>query len=105
MIGENWTPSVQGNQELNVERGTDLHRADEEGLSSCTDDFAEVTPISIGSFTPTLTLQVVVPTNQWARISALASAEAECVGPFACDLDASTTTQLAISSPNGSLVS
>ncbi len=104
LIGPTWVPSVQGSQNLDVERGADLHWADEEGLPDCTDDFAVVTPISVGSFAPSLTLQVVVPTNQWARVSVATSAEADCVGPFACDLDATASADISVTSPNATLV-
>ncbi len=104
-IGQSWVPSVQGGQALDVERSSDLHWADEEGLPDCSDDFAEVTAGAVGTLAPSLTLQVVVPTNQWSRVSASASASASCLGPFRCDLDASAPAAISITSPNGSLVS
>lgn len=103
-IGPNWVASIQGSEGLAVERSSDLHWADEEGLPDCSDDFAEVTAGAVGALAPTLTLQVVVPTNQWSRVTATASASASCFGPFHCNLDASAPVDLAITSPNGSLV-
>lgn len=103
-VGPSWVPSVQGGQSLHVERSADLHWADEEGLPDCSDDFAEVTAGAVGTLAPTLTLQVVVPTNQWARVSASTNAAASCLGPFSCNLDASAPATISVTSPNGSLV-
>lgn len=102
--GQSWFPSIQGGQSLEVERSSDLHWADEEGLPDCSDDFAEVTAGAVGTLAPSLALQVVVPTNQWSRVSASASATASCFGPFHCDLDASAPATISITSPNGTLV-
>lgn len=102
--GQDWIPTVQGGQSLEVERSSDLHWADEEGFPDCSDDFAEVTAGAVGSLAPSLTLQLVVPTNQWSRVSASASASASCFGPFHCDLDASAPATISITSPNGTLV-
>jgi hypothetical protein len=59
---------------------------------------------STGSLASSLTLQVDVPTNQWTRVSASASAEASCIGPFSCNLHATMPAQISITSPNGTLV-
>ncbi len=103
-IGQQWVASIFGGESLDVERLSDFHWADEEGFPDCSDDFAEVTPGATGTLAPSLALQVVVPTNQWARVSASATATASCLGPFHCDLDASAPAQITITSPNGTLV-
>jgi len=103
-VGQSWVPSIQGGQSLHVERSSDLHWADEEGLPDCSDDFAEVTPGSVGVLAPSLSLQVVVPTNRWTRVSASTSTMASCLGPFRCDLDAMAPAQISVTSPNGTLV-
>lgn len=103
-VGQNWVPSIQGGQSLEVERSSDLHWADEEGYPDCSDDFAEVTAGAVGTLAPSLTLQVVVPTNQWSRVSASATASASCFGPFRCDLDAAAPATISITSPNATLV-
>ncbi len=102
--GQNWFPTIQGGQSLNVERFSDFHWADEEGFPDCSDDFAEVTAGAVGTLSPSLALQLVVPTNQWTHVSASTSTTASCLGPFHCDLDASAAAQISITSPNGTLV-
>jgi len=102
--GGNWFPTLSATEGLEVERGADLHWADEEGFPDCSDDFAEVTAIAVGTLASSRSAQLVVPTNQWARVSASASAEASCTGPFFCDLDVSAPAQISVTSPNGTLV-
>jgi hypothetical protein len=97
-------PSITDSASLDAERVADLHWADEEGFPDCSDDFAEVTQDSVGAPAPSLSLQLDVPTNAWARVSVSTSAQASCEGPFACDLDVSAPAQIAITSPNGTLV-
>lgn len=59
---------------------------------------------AVGTLAPSLTLQVNVPTNQWARVSASSSAEATCLGPFRCDLDVAAPAQISVTEPNRTLV-
>ena len=99
-----WVASLDEGTSLDVGRIADLHWADAEGFPDCSDDFAEVTADGSGALAPSLTLQLDVPTNQWARVSASTFARATCLGPFACDLDVSAPAQVSVTSPNGTLV-
>lgn len=101
--GSNWVPSITGGSSVAVQRSADLHWADEEGLPDCSDDFAEVTASSVGSLAPSVSVQRVVPTNQWARVSINTTSHALCEGPFFCDLDASAPAHVSVTSPNGTL--
>ena len=102
-VGGNWTPSITGGSSVSAQRSADLHWADEEGLPDCSDDFAEVTSSSSGALSPSVSVQRVVPTNQWARVSINATSHALCEGPFSCNLDASAPAHVAVTSPNGTL--
>lgn len=104
-VGEQWLPAVSGGQGLDVTRLSDLHWADEESLPDCSDDFAEVTAGAVGTLASSLIVELVVPTDQWARVSASAASTASCLGPFHCDLDASVPAQISVTSPDGTLVS
>ncbi len=101
--GSNWVPSIVGGSSVSVQRSADLHWADEEGLPDCSDDFAEVTASSVGSLSPTVSVQRDVPTNQWARVSINTTSHALCEGPFHCNLDASAPAHVTVTSPNGTL--
>ena len=96
--------SLDEGTNLAVVRSADLHWADEEGFPDCSDDFAEVSAEDLGSLVPSLVLQIDVATNEWSRVSASTSARASCLGPFACNLDASAPAQISVTSPNGTLV-
>jgi hypothetical protein len=100
----NWFPSLYEAQSFEVERRSDLEWVEEEGFPGCGGETLEVNAESTGSLAPSLTLQVDVPTNQWTRVGASATAEASCLGPFSCDLHAIMPAQLSITSPNGTLV-
>jgi hypothetical protein len=101
---DEWVASLHDGTSLDVGRVSDLHWADEEGFPDCSDDFAEVTADGDGALAPSLTLQLDVPTNEWARVSASTSVRATCLGPFACDLDVSAPAEITVTSPNGTLV-
>ncbi len=102
--GENWFPTLYESNSLEAERRSDLAWVEEEGFPGCGGETLEVHDESTGSLASSLTLQVDVPTNQWSRVSASATAEARCIGPFSCALHASMPAQLSITSPNGTLV-
>ncbi|MBK7951923.1 MAG: hypothetical protein IPK00_25010 [Deltaproteobacteria bacterium] len=102
--GPEWVPSISGASALAVERSADLHWADSEGFPDCSDDVAEVTTSSVGSPASSISVQRVVPTNQWAHVSIDATSHALCEGPFFCDLDASAPAHVSVTSPDGTLV-
>jgi len=103
--GENWFPTLYEGESLEVERRSDLEWVLEEPeFPGCSGELLEVVAKSTGSLASSLTLQVDVPTNQWSRVSASATAEAKCVGPFSCNLHAIMPAQISITSPNGTLV-
>jgi hypothetical protein len=101
----NWLPALHESQSIEVERRSDLEWVEEEGFPGCGGETLEVNGESTGSLASSLTLQMDVPTNQWTRVAASATAEASCLGPFSCDLHAIMPAQLTITSPNGTLVS
>lgn len=102
----NWFPTLNEGQGFEVERRSNLEWViGEEGIPGCGDETLEANAESTGSLASSLTLQVDVPTNQWTRVGAGATAEASCLGPFACGLHASMPAQISITSPNGTLVS
>lgn len=103
--GPDWVPSISGASTLAAVRSADLHWADSEGFPDCSDDVAEVTTSVVGSPASTISVQRVVPTNQWARVSINATSQALCEGPFFCNLDAAAPAHVTVTSPNGTLVS
>lgn len=103
--GGNWFPALYESESLEVERRSDLvYVLEEPEYPDCNTEILEVHGESVGALASSLTLQVDVPTNQWSRVRASTTAEARCIGPFSCALDASMPAQLSITSPNGTLV-
>lgn len=102
--GGSWVPALVEGQGFEVERRFDLVWVEEEGFPGCSGETLEVHGETTGVLAPSLMLQVAVPTNQWTRVSASATAEARCIGPFACNLHAIMPAQLQVTSPNGTLV-
>jgi hypothetical protein len=51
-------------------------------------------------------LEVEIPTHEWVQLYVTTSTDADCEGAFDCDLDAQTSSPIAVSitSPNGELV-
>lgn len=51
-------------------------------------------------------LEAEIPTNEWVQLYVTTSTDADCEGAFDCDLDAQTSSPIAVSitSPNGELV-
>jgi hypothetical protein len=99
-----WVPALVEGQGFEVERRFDLVWVEEEGFPGCGGETLEVHGETTGALAPSLMLQVPVPTSQWTRVSASASAEASCIGPFSCNLHAVMPAQISITSPNGTLV-
>jgi hypothetical protein len=97
-----WESSVADSDRLDVERSAELVWQD--GEEGCGDDLPAVVAGSDGAPVSTLSVELEVPTNEWALVRASAEADASCTGPFACALDVSIPAQLEVTSPNATLV-
>lgn len=101
--GAQWLPQVSGAQSQSISRAATLDWAEGEE-AGCSDDVATVTVNATGQPASSVLLETVVPTNQWARVTIGSSARAQCSGPFSCALSASASANVAITSPDGTLV-
>jgi hypothetical protein len=98
-----WIASISGAQDQLISRsaGLDWVEGEEAG---CSDDIATVAVNATGQLAPSISLELAVPTNQWARVTVASSARARCSGPFSCGLSAYAPADVEITSPDGSLV-